>query len=85
MFSKRHKARSKKKSGSRSVKEIDFDKLFYALKAKNLVESKEDFYYGMDLSDIEDAGAFIDPQVWEKFIVKSDKSKIQIKPRDYTK
>lgn len=55
------------------------------MKSKGLVESKEDFYYRMDLSDIEDAVAFVEPQVWEKFILKTDNSKITIKPKDYTR
>ena len=39
----------------------------------------------MDLKDLESAGAFIPREVWDSFIIQSDKSKITIKPKDYTK
>jgi hypothetical protein len=38
----------------------------------------------MDMKDMESAGAFIDSEVWEKFILKASK-KIEMKPIDYTR
>jgi hypothetical protein len=49
------------------------------------VNDKEEYWMGMDLKDLESAGAFIEREVWDKFILKAGKSKIQIKPRDYTR
>jgi hypothetical protein len=49
------------------------------------VNDKVEFWLKMDLTDLESAGAFIPKEVWDKFIFKTDNSKIQIKPRDYTK
>lgn len=49
-----------------------------------MVSSKEEFYLGMDLQDLGSAGAFIDKEVWDKFILKPSDN-ITIKPRDYTK
>lgn len=39
----------------------------------------------MDLHDIEDAGAFIEKEVWDSFIIKKANDKVTFKPRDYTK
>ena len=52
------------------------------MKSKGIVESKEEFWFKLDLQDLEDSGAFIDSEVWNKYILKQ---KISVTPRDYTK
>lgn len=54
------------------------------MKAKGLVSSKDEFYYQMDLQDIEDAGAFIEKHVWDNYILERKKG-VTVAPRDYTK
>jgi hypothetical protein len=58
--------------------------LFYALKAKGLVDSKEAFFYQMDMKDLESAGSFVDTEIWENFILTPSKN-VEVKPNDYTK
>jgi hypothetical protein len=38
----------------------------------------------MDLSDLENAGAFISREVWDKYILKKS-DKVTIEPTNYTK
>jgi hypothetical protein len=49
-----------------------------------MVSDKEEFWMGMDLKDLESAGAFIPKETWDSFIFK-DTGKVKFKPRDYTK
>lgn len=49
-----------------------------------MVDSKEQFYYNMDMLDLETAGAFVDKEIWDKFIVQPD-GKVRITPTDYTR
>ena len=39
----------------------------------------------MDLQDLGEAGAFIPKEIWDKYILKEDNTKIKITPKDYTK
>ena len=48
------------------------------------MNSKDEFWYGMDLQDIESAGAFVEKKIWDEFIVRKPDG-VQITPRDYTK
>jgi hypothetical protein len=48
------------------------------------VSSKEEFWYGFDLEDLSNAGAFIDKEIWDKYILEK-KQKVTVSPRDYTK
>ena len=50
-----------------------------------MVENKEDFWLKMDLQDLGEAGAFIPKEIWDKYILKEDNTKIKITPQDYTK
>lgn len=54
------------------------------MKQKGVVDSKEQFYYNMDMLDLETAGAFVEKEIWDKFIIKPD-GKIRITPTDYTR
>ena len=36
--------------------------------------SKEEFFFQMDLHDLENAGAFIEADIWDKFIIKASKN-----------
>jgi len=54
------------------------------MKSEGIVNSKEEFWMQMDLTDLESAGAFIPKEIWEKFIIKPD-GKIKITPNDYTR
>ncbi len=38
----------------------------------------------MDLKDVEEAGAFVQKEVWEQYILKKSDG-IKIKPNDFTK
>jgi hypothetical protein len=46
------------------------------LKAEGVVQSKREFWYEMDLEDIESAGAFIRKEMWDKFIIKNNKLRV---------
>ncbi len=48
------------------------------------MQSKEDFWLGMDLRDVEEAGAFVQKEVWDSYIIKK-KEGVTIKPNDFTK
>jgi hypothetical protein len=39
----------------------------------------------MSLADVSEAGAFVEREVWDSFIIKKDTSRVTFKPRDYTK
>jgi len=51
------------------------------MKSKGIVASKEEFWFKLDLQDLEDSGAFIDSEIWNKYILKQ---KISVTPRDFT-
>ena len=55
------------------------------MKKEGVVNSKEEFWYQMDLKDLESAGAFIPKETWDSFIIKKDTGKVKFKPRDYTR
>ncbi len=76
---------SKKKSqNSRKLTEIDFEKLYFALKSKGMVNNKEEFWLQMDIKDASEAGAFVPTEVWKKYIVKEDETpRILVKPVDF--
>lgn len=59
--------------------------MYFALKSKGMVQSKEEFWLGMDTEDLSQAGAFVPREIWDNFILKQDKTKITIKPKDYTR
>ena len=40
------------------------------MKQKGLVKSKDEFWLGLDLKDLGEAGAFIENEIWEQFIMK---------------
>ncbi len=50
--------------------------MFWALKAEGVVSSKQEFWYEMDLQDIESAGAFIGKEMWDKYIIKNNKLRV---------
>lgn len=51
------------------MNDIDLERLYWSLKSQGIVQSKEEFWIGMDLDDLSTAGAFIDKNIWDKFIV----------------
>jgi hypothetical protein len=53
------------------------------LKSKNLSGTKFDYYYGMDLKDLQECGAFMTDAEWD-FIMKPE-DKVVIKPHDFTR
>lgn len=63
---------------------MDWDRLYFALKKEGVVNSKEEFWLGMDIKDLESAGAFIPKETWENYILKKT-DQLTFKPRDYTK
>lgn len=48
------------------------------------MNDKDDYWYRMDLEDLNSAGAFVEKDIWDKFVVKSQ-DKVVMQPRDYTK
>lgn len=66
------------------MNEIDFERLYYALKQAGVVGSKKEFWLEMDIKDLEEAGAFISKEIWDEFILKKRKG-IVMKPVDYTR
>jgi hypothetical protein len=53
------------------------------LRSKNLVGSKFEFYFGLDLMDLQDCTGFLSEAEWQYATKPSDK--IVIKPMDFTK
>ncbi len=39
----------------------------------------------MSLADVSEAGAFVEREVWDSFIIKKDTSRVTLKPMYYTK
>ena len=58
--------------------------MFYALKSKGVCSSKQEFWFEMDLIDLEQAGAFVPREVWDEFIIIK-KEQIVMTPTDYTR
>ena len=54
------------------------------MKKAGLVGSKDEFWYGWDMQDVNEAGPLVDGNLWEKYILKPD-GKIHIGVKDYTK
>lgn len=50
-----------------------------------MVESKEEFWLGMDVQDLSEAGAFVPKEIWDDYIIKKDPNRIEFIPRDFTK
>jgi len=50
-----------------------------------MVNSKEEFWLQMDIKDASESGAFIPKEIWEEYIIKKDNTKIQIRPKDFTR
>jgi hypothetical protein len=53
------------------------------MRKEGLVQSKQEFWYEMDLIDLENTGAFIPREIWDDFILKKS-DKVKITPRDHT-
>ena len=55
------------------------------MKSEGVVHSKQEFWYEMDLIDLESAGAFVPREIWDKFVLKKNPSKLVMTPTDFTK
>ena len=67
------------------MSQIDFEKFYFALKSRGMVQSKEEYWMHMDVKDLTEAGAFVPKEIWDEYIIKKDNSKIRMTPQDFTK
>lgn len=49
------------------------------------MQSRQEFWFEWDMLDLENAGAFVSREIWDKFIIKKKSTGVTFTPTDYTK